>query len=84
MDHRIDKRQAFPLTPLFPDLNLAYALYLLHAPYEFWGRRTFPNSYSEKGHMINWTIFATISFSGCDFCIYPLAFHVQPLLHSPS
>ena len=30
MDHRIDKRQASPLTPLFPDLNLAYALYLLH------------------------------------------------------
>ena len=29
MDHRIDTRHAFSLTPLFPDLNLTYALYLL-------------------------------------------------------
>ena len=29
MDHRIDMRRAFPLTPLFPGLNLTYALYLL-------------------------------------------------------
>ena len=29
MDHRIDVRQALPLTPLFPGLNLTYALYLL-------------------------------------------------------
>ena len=32
MDHRIDVRQALPLTPLFPGLNLTYALYLLHTP----------------------------------------------------
>ena len=29
MDHRIDTRHAFLLTPLFPGLNLTYALYLL-------------------------------------------------------
>ena len=30
MDHRINMRQPLPLTPLFPGLNLTYALKLLH------------------------------------------------------
>ena len=35
MDHRIDTRHAFPLTPLFPGLILTYALYLdLGFPYK--------------------------------------------------
>ena len=29
MDHRINMRQLLPLTPLFPGLNLTYALKLL-------------------------------------------------------
>ena len=29
MDHRINMRQPLPLTPLFPGLNLTYALKLL-------------------------------------------------------
>ena len=31
MDHRINMRQPLPLTPLFPGLNLTYALKLLQA-----------------------------------------------------
>ena len=31
MDHHIDTRHAFPLTPLFPGLILTYARYLLHS-----------------------------------------------------
>ena len=30
MDHHIDTRHVFSLTPLFPGLNLTYARYLLH------------------------------------------------------
>ena len=33
MDHRINMRQPLPLAPLFPGLNLTYALKLLHKQY---------------------------------------------------
>ena len=77
MDHRINMRQPLPLTPLFPGLNLTYALKLLHAPYEFWRRHLLQIRTQKRAYDLL-TIFATKIFPVVTFACFPLAFHAQP------
>ena len=56
MDHRIDVRQILPLTPLFPGLNLTYALNLLQLRtifFLFTLRLVFPKIYVIKISTLN-------------------------------